>query len=73
MVNGQGNGHIQSVVLAAVLWIVGFQVFLIGLVADLIGFNRKIMEEVLYRLRKRDVEERNPSEKEDPEKRISPR
>jgi len=53
--NGQGAGHIQSVVLAAVLWIVGFQVFLIGLVADLIGFNRKIMEEVLYRLRKSEL------------------
>jgi len=48
---GQGSGHLQSVVLAAVLLIVGFQVLLIGLVADLIGFNRKILEEVLYRLR----------------------
>ena len=48
---GQGAGHIQSVILAAVLFIVGFQVFLIGLVADLIGFNRKILEELLYRIR----------------------
>jgi len=46
---GQGSGHIQSVVLSAVLLIVGFQVILIGLVADLIGFNRKILEEMLYR------------------------
>lgn len=46
---GQGNGHLQSVVLSAVLLIVGFQVILIGLVADLIGFNRKILEELLYR------------------------
>jgi len=56
VLNGQGSGHIQSVILAAVLWIVGFQVFLIGLVADLIGFNRKIMEEVLYRVRKSEME-----------------
>ena len=49
---GQGMGHIQSLILAAVLLIVGFQVMLIGLVADLIGFNRKIIEEVLYRLRR---------------------
>ena len=48
---GQGNGHIQSVILAAILSIVGFQVILIGLVADLIGFNRKILEELLYRIR----------------------
>jgi len=54
--NGQGGGHIQSVIVAAVLWIVGFQVFLIGLVADLIGFNRKIIEEILYRVRKLELE-----------------
>ncbi len=48
---GMGSGHIQSVVLSAVLLIVGFQVILIGLVADLIGFNRKILEELLYRIK----------------------
>jgi hypothetical protein len=37
---------------------VGFQVFLIGLVADLIGFNRKIFKEVLYRVRKAELAER---------------
>jgi ABC-type spermidine/putrescine transport system permease subunit II len=49
---GNGAGHIQSLILSAVLLIVGFQTLLIGLVADLIGFNRKILEEVLYRLRR---------------------
>jgi glycosyltransferase involved in cell wall biosynthesis len=52
MAIGQGTGHIQSVIMAAVLLIVGFQIGLIGLLADLISFNRKILEEVLYRLRK---------------------
>jgi len=52
---GQGSGLIQSVILSAVLLIVGFQVMLIGLLADLIGFNRKILEEVLYRLRRLEV------------------
>ena len=47
-----GSGHIQSLILAAVLLIVGFQTFLIGLVADLISFNRKILEEMLYRIKK---------------------
>ena len=56
-VNGQGAGHIQSVILAAVLLIIGFQVFLIGLVADLIGFNRKILEDVLFRLRRMELGE----------------
>ena len=45
------GGHVQSVILAAILLIVGFQVLLIGLVADLISANRKIQEETLYRLR----------------------
>lgn len=49
---GQGSGHVQSVIMAGVLLTVGFQVLLIGLVADLIGSERKIMEEVIYRLRK---------------------
>ena len=64
VLNGQGSGHVQSVVLAAVLWIVGFQVFLIGLLADLIGFNRKIMEEVLYRIRKAEMNERDMKDEE---------
>ncbi|MBI4927662.1 MAG: glycosyltransferase family 2 protein [Anaerolineae bacterium] len=43
--------QLQSLILAAVLAIVGFQTLLIGLVADLIAFNRKILEEVLYRVK----------------------
>jgi glycosyltransferase involved in cell wall biosynthesis len=50
--NHAGQGHIQSVILAAVLLIIGFQVCLIGLLADLIAFNRKIMEEMVYRVRR---------------------
>ena len=48
---GREPGHLQSVVLSAILIIVGFQVALIGLMADLIAFNRKILEEMLYRVR----------------------
>jgi hypothetical protein len=55
--NGSYAGHIQSLILSAVLLIVGFQILLIGLLADLIGFNRKILEEVLYRLRRIELEE----------------
>jgi glycosyltransferase involved in cell wall biosynthesis len=49
---GQGVGHVQSLILGAILIMVGFQVLLIGLLADLIGFNRKILEELLYRTRR---------------------
>ncbi len=48
---GHGGGHIQSLLLAAVLMIVGFQVMLIGLVADVISANRKLLEDILYRVR----------------------
>lgn len=48
---GSGSGHVQSLILAAILAIVGFQVGLIGLVADLVSMNRKMMEEVVYRQR----------------------
>jgi len=60
---GQGMGHLQSVILAAILLIVGFQVILIGLVADLIGFNRKILEELLYRVRNLEVDHKDKQEK----------
>lgn len=54
---GQGDGKIQSLIFGAVLLIVGFQVFLIGLVADLISFNRKILDDISLRLRRLELEE----------------
>ncbi len=51
---GRGTGMVQSLILAAVFLIVGFMTFLIGLIADLVSFNRKILEEVLFRLRRQD-------------------
>jgi glycosyltransferase involved in cell wall biosynthesis len=48
---GTGFGHVQSLILSAVLMIVGFQTVLIGLVADLIGGSRRLIEDLLYRVR----------------------
>lgn len=63
---GNSTGHVQSLIFSAVLLIIGFQTFLIGLVADLISFNRKINEEVLFRLRRMELGENsnanNPTE-----------
>jgi glycosyltransferase involved in cell wall biosynthesis len=50
---GRGAGHVQSLILAAILTIVGFQVGLIGLLADSSAMNRKLTEETLYRIRQR--------------------
>ncbi|MCU7921197.1 MAG: glycosyltransferase family 2 protein [Candidatus Thiodiazotropha sp. (ex Dulcina madagascariensis)] len=49
---GDGQGHIQSVILAGVMMGIGFQTFLVAFVADLLSVNRKLLEEVQYRLRK---------------------
>lgn len=62
IVNQGAAGHIQSLILAAVLSIIGFQVLLIGLLADLVGFNRTILEEVLYRLRRLELEQHERSQ-----------
>jgi glycosyltransferase involved in cell wall biosynthesis len=52
-----GFGHIQSLIFAAVLMIVGFQVALIGLLADVISGTRKLLEDLLYRVRSMELGE----------------
>jgi glycosyltransferase involved in cell wall biosynthesis len=46
------TGHVQSLILAAILILAAFQIALGGFVADLIGANRKIIESVLKRVRR---------------------
>jgi glycosyltransferase involved in cell wall biosynthesis len=43
------GGHVQSLILAAVLIIVGAQTFLIALLADLVAINRTLLEELKLR------------------------
>lgn len=49
---GRGNGHVQSLILACTLLIIGFITFVIGLLADVIAANRKILEDTQYQIRK---------------------
>ncbi len=49
---GDGGGHLQSLILGGVLLIIGFITFLIGLVADLMNFNRQLIELTLERVRR---------------------
>jgi glycosyltransferase involved in cell wall biosynthesis len=51
-----GDRHLQSLILSAVLMIVGFQVILIGLVADAISGTRKLLEDLLYRVRRQELD-----------------
>ena len=54
---GYGQGHVQSLIVSAVLMIVGFQIALIGLLADVISGNRKLIEDVLYRVRRMELDQ----------------
>lgn len=54
---GQGDGHIQSLVLGGVLIVIGFISLMIGLVADLISFNRQLLEMTLERVRRLELAE----------------
>jgi len=46
---GDGEGHMQSVVLSGVLMGMGFQTGLIAFIADLLSVNRKLLEEIKMR------------------------
>ena len=49
---GDGDGHIQSLILASILTVTGFQAILFGFIADLQAANRKLLEGIRYDLRK---------------------
>ena len=49
---GQGMGHIQSLILAAILLLLGFMLAMFGLIAELLGVNRKLLEDIQWRLRR---------------------
>jgi glycosyltransferase involved in cell wall biosynthesis len=53
-----GDGNVQSLVLAAMLIMIGVQFIIAGLQADIISSNRKILEDVQYRVRKMDCFEK---------------
>ena len=50
-----GPRFLQSLIFSAVFMIVGFQVVLIGLLADVISANRKLLEDLVYRVRKIEI------------------
>lgn len=52
---GDGQGHIQSMIVATILIVLGFLTILIGLLSDLIARNRTLGEDANYRLKKMDI------------------
>jgi len=60
---GNGDGHIQSVVVGGVALVIAIQCWLVALLADLIAKNRTIAEDTLYRVRRVELDVRKPSER----------
>ncbi len=53
---GLGGGNVQSLILAAILSIVGFLMLCVAILADLLATNRRLLEETLYRVRKMELD-----------------
>ncbi|MBS0571258.1 MAG: glycosyltransferase [Proteobacteria bacterium] len=51
---GDGTGHVQSVVFAALAVILGFLLFALGFLADLMATNRRLLERIEWRVRQRE-------------------
>jgi glycosyltransferase involved in cell wall biosynthesis len=48
--NGEGNGHVQSLIIGGSLIVLGVVAIMFGAVADLVGRNRQLLEQTLERL-----------------------
>jgi glycosyltransferase involved in cell wall biosynthesis len=55
---GDIHGHVQSAILSVLLLILGFQTLQWGIMADLVASNRKLLEDVLYRVRTMELQEK---------------
>lgn len=52
MANGTSGGHIQSLILGCTLLIIGFLIFVMGLMADTIAANRKLLQDIQYHVKR---------------------
>jgi len=52
---GDGGGHVQSVIFAALCLTLGFLLFMMGFLADLMATNRRLLERIEWRVRKLEV------------------
>ena len=52
IMTGRAGGHVQSLILGCTLIIIGFLTFMLGLLADVIAANRKLLQDTQYHVRK---------------------
>lgn len=57
---GSERAHVPSLVAAAVLILIGVQLWVLGFVADIISVNRKLLEDIQFRLRKAEYDQAAP-------------
>ncbi len=55
---GNGDGHLQSIVIGVMFILLGYINLVLGLLGSAIGWHRKVTEEVLYRVKKLELETR---------------
>lgn len=60
---GQAGGHVQSLILASILIMMGFMTIIIGLQADIIAANRKLLEDIQYRVKRIEYKEKEEEKK----------
>lgn len=53
---GRGSGNIQSLILVSLLIMIGVMIWVVGILADTLSANRKILQEVQMRVRRMDYE-----------------
>ena len=54
---GDTAGHIQSLILSAILLIVGFQIIMMGIMGELIAINRLLLEDIQLRIKKSELDD----------------
>jgi uncharacterized membrane protein len=57
LLEGRGTGLVQSVVVGGVLLVIAVQMFVLGILADLLSANRTLIEDLLGRMRRLELRE----------------
>lgn len=60
---GTATGHVQSLILASMLILIGVMIFTVGLQADIIAANRKLLEDIQFRVKKIQYDQQEDEQK----------
>ncbi|MFQ5685041.1 MAG: glycosyltransferase family 2 protein [Candidatus Scalindua sp.] len=57
----QRGAHIQSIVVGSGALVIGFLIFLMGMLSDIVGINRRLQEDILYHLKCKTLSKKDDS------------